>query len=231
MNHVVQFKGYFEGGNVSVILMELLKGGELFQYISSKNYRLTEAKCGYFATQILNAVEFMHNRRIIHLDLKPENIVLVQRSSSSNQTSGLTSVNSIDQENEKPRYTERLKLIDFGIARHLGNRSRISIGTCGTLEFISPEVLGCSHASFASDMWSVGVLFYMMLSGGISPFWDGTENGTESAIRNARFVNGGFYHSCFSSISKEAIDCISKILIVEPSKQRKMYLFSHSRKI
>ena len=216
MNHVVQFKGYFEGGNVSVILMELLKGGELFQYISSKTYRLTEAKCGYFATQILNAVEFMHNKRIIHLDLKPENIVLVQR--SSNQPSGLTSVNSIDEEHEKQRYTERLKLIDFGIARHLESRSRISIGTCGTLEFISPEVLGCSNASFASDMWSVGVLFYMMLSGGISPFWDGTEHGTELAIRNARFVNGGFYHSSFSSISKDAIDCISRILTLEPSK-------------
>ena len=208
MNHVVQFKEYFEGSSHSVILMEVLNGGELFHYISSNNYRLTEEKCGYFARQILHAAEFMQDRRIIHLDLKPENIVLVQPPITSSSPSGYNA----------PEYAERLKVIDFGIARHLGSRNRISINTCGTLEFISPEVLGCSHASFASDMWSVGVLFFMMLSGGISPFWDGTEHGTEQAISRVRFVNGGFAHSSFSVISTQAIDCISKLLIAEPSK-------------
>jgi hypothetical protein len=55
----------------------LLEGGELFQRISSRDYALTEAKCRDFFRQILRGVEFMHSKRIIHLDLKPQNIVMV----------------------------------------------------------------------------------------------------------------------------------------------------------
>ena len=189
---------YFEGTNQCVILMEVLNGGELFKYISSNDYRLTEAKCRHFAREILHAVKFMHSSGIIHLDLKPENIVLSQSQQD----------------------TERLKLIDFGLARDLKEKDRISIGMCGTLEFISPEVLRCSHATFASDMWSIGVIFYMMLSGGLSPFFDGTgtKYGTQRAIIRGQFVKGGFTHSNFNAISASTIDCMSNLLKLDPSK-------------
>ena len=193
---MVQLLHYFEGKNQSVTLMEVLTGGELFKYISSNEYRLTEAKCRYFAREILHAVKFMHGRRIIHLDLKPENIILVQGQQG----------------------TERLKLIDFGLARDLKDKDQISINLCGTLEFIPPEVLRCSHATFTSDMWSIGVIFYMMLSGGLSPFFDGTVYGTERAINRGRFVKGGFAHANFNDISKSAIDCMSILLKLDPSK-------------
>lgn len=198
--------------------MEYLTGGELFQCISSKNYRLTEAKCGYFAKQILGAIEFVHEKRIIHLDLKPENIVLCQRPNLIYLSPESAMKSDFSDNHTNGSCTEQLKLIDFGIARYLGSTHRRSIGCCGTLEFISPEVLRCSHASFASDMWSVGVLFYMMVSGGISPFWDGTEMGTERNISRAHFVRGGFTHSSFQDISTEAKDCISKLLNLDPSK-------------
>ena len=217
---MAQFKDYFEGSSYSIILMELLKGGGLFQYISSNNYRLTEAKCRYFARQLLHAVKFMHDRRIIHLDLKPENIVLSHSPLNSSSSDSTLKENNTGSHNDH-LYNERLKLIDFGIARDLGTRNRIPISTCGTLEFISPEVLRCTHASFASDMWSIGVIFFMMLSGGISPFWDGTERGTEKAIAKRQFVRG-FDHSNFRSISTQAIDCVSKLLTVEPSKSLKV---------
>ncbi len=78
---------------------------------------------------------------------------------------------------------DRLKLIDFGLAKELGlYADRIPITMCGTLEFMSPEVMKCSHASPASDMWSVGVVLYMMLSGGVSPFWAGSEYRTQRKI-------------------------------------------------
>ena len=198
--------------------MEYLTGGELFQYISSKNYRLTEAKCRYFAKQILHAVEFIHSRGVIHLDLKPENIVLSQKPPLDCFSPRLATTSNPVDKYKRECYTEHLKLIDFGIARYLGSRHRISIGCCGTLEFISPEVLGFSHASSASDMWSVGVLFYMMLSGGISPFWDGTELGTERNISKVKFVKEGFSHSCFRDISTQAVECISMLLNLDPSK-------------
>ena len=157
---------------------------------------------------------------MIHLDLKPENIVLCQRPNFNSVSPGSPLKSNSSDQYTSESYNERLKVIDFGIARYLGSRHRISIGCCGTLEFISPEVLGCSHASFASDMWSVGVLFYMMVSGGISPFWDGTEKGTERNILRAKFVRGGFTHTSFREISKEAKDCISMLLNLEPSKNQ-----------
>ena len=68
---------YFEGEEQSVLLAEYLQGGELFQRISSKDYELTEAKCRDFFRQILKGVEYIHSKKILHLDLKPQNVVLI----------------------------------------------------------------------------------------------------------------------------------------------------------
>ena len=200
----MKFLGYYVDDNLSITLTEYLPGGELFRYISSTKYKLTEAKCQIFAKQILLAIEFMHSKRIIHLDLKPENILLVNDlmdSSKNNQSS------------------EALKLIDFGLAKNLGIRKKIPMNMCGTLEFISPEVLRCSHASFASDMWSAGVIMYMMISGGISPFWSGTEYGTQYHIHRAQLARGGFNHRNFKNVSKESIECVAKLLTLEPKSR------------
>jgi myosin-light-chain kinase len=186
------------------MLTEYLPGGELFRYISSKKYKLTEAKCQIFAKQVLLAIEFMHSKRIIHLDLKPENILLV---------------NNLMDDPDNSSLSEALKIIDFGLARNLGIRNKIPINMCGTLEFISPEVMRCSHASFASDMWSVGVIIYMMISGGISPFWSGTEYGTQYHIHRAQLARGGYKHASFKNVSKTSIDCVSKLLILEPKSR------------
>ena len=189
--------------------MEYLTGGELFQYISSKSYRLTEAKCGYFGKQILEAIEFIHEKRIIHLDLKPENIVLCQRPNFNSSLSDSPSKSISSDQYASESYNERLKVIDFGIARYLGSRHRISIGCCGTLEFISPEVLGCSHAGFASDMWSVGVICYVLLSG-LSPFMGDTDLETMANVTIAEY---DYEDEAFNEISDQAKEFVDQLLI------------------
>ena len=64
----------------------------------------------------------------------------------------------------------------------IGGGDSININMCGTLEFMSPEVMRCSHASPASDMWSVGVILYFLVSAGLSPFWGGTEYRTQRNV-------------------------------------------------
>ena len=66
--YIVKFFGYFEGKNISIILTEHLPGGDLFRYIASPKYNLTEAKCLAFSKQILQAVEYIHGKGIIHLN-------------------------------------------------------------------------------------------------------------------------------------------------------------------
>ena len=227
----MQYIDYFEGERQSVILQEFLGGGELFQRISSNDYRLTEAKCRDFARQILRAVEFLHNRRIIHLDLKPQNIVLVEKLRSQSSTSNektdvdkqfsneLPGSLSSQQTSKTSNVSERIKLIDFGLARDLGGADHIPINMCGTLEFMSPEVLKCSHASFASDMWSVGVILYMMVSGGLSPFWAGNEYRTQRMILRGHLANHGFNQDNFKDVSQSAIECITHLLDVDTRKR------------
>ena len=227
--HIVHYIDYFEGERQSVILTEFLSGGELFKRISSSDYQLTEAKCRDFGRQILRAVEFIHSRGIVHLDLKPQNIVLVeelrpqssikndndrQLSTASDLTgsSGCQKSKSINVGNSD---SERLKIIDFGLARDMGSADQIPINMCGTLEFMSPEVMRCSHASFASDMWSVGVVLYMMVSGGLSPFWAGNEYRTQRLILRGQLANAGFNQSNFKDVSESAIECISHLLDVD----------------
>ena len=114
--HVVQFIDYFEGEQQSVILTEYLEGGELFQRISSNDYNLTEAKCRDFTRQILKAVDFIHARRIIHLDLKPQNIVLCRKASKANGSAAQDNANL----SKELKCCDELKIIDFGLARALG---------------------------------------------------------------------------------------------------------------
>ena len=183
---------YFEGEQQSVILTEYLGGGELFEHISSTNYELTESKCRDFARQIFRGIDFIHKKRIIHLDLKPQNIVLASpfptgnsaktgNGDSSNRNSHSRSPSPSPSQSRRSSYcvgpVERLKIIDFGLARDLSNNplDSIPLNMCGTLEFMSPEVMRCSHATFASDFWAIGVILYMLVSGGLSPFWAGNE--------------------------------------------------------
>ena len=70
-----------------------------------------------------------------------------------------------------------LRIIDFGLAEKLGEEEeRVKMTMCGTLEYMSPEVMDCKFASPASDMWGVGSIAYLLVSGGVSPFWGGNRS-------------------------------------------------------
>ena len=75
-----------------------------------------------------------------------------------------------------------LRVIDFGLARELGGMDKVKCAMVGTLEFMAPEVVKCTFASPASDMWSLGVVLMMMVSGGISPFWAGSDIATQRRV-------------------------------------------------
>ncbi|VDK87338.1 unnamed protein product [Dibothriocephalus latus] len=165
------------------LIMELITGGELFERIIDEHFELNEDKCVRFMTEILQGVDYMHSQKVLHLDLKPENILCLTRTGF------------------------RIKIIDFGLARELTDQElRVLFGTP---EFVAPEVISYDPVSYASDMWSVGVICYVLLSG-LSPFMGDNESETLSNIIRCVY---SFEYSEFDDISKDAKDFIRKLLV------------------
>ncbi|XP_060715756.1 myosin light chain kinase 3 isoform X1 [Tachysurus vachellii] len=186
LNHVnlIQLYDAFESRNNLTLIMEYVEGGELFERIVNEHYQLTELEAIVFMRQICEGVQYLHQQYILHLDLKPENILCV--SSTSNQ----------------------IKIIDFGLARKYRPREKLKVNF-GTPEFLAPEVVNYDFVSFPTDMWSVGVITYMLLSG-LSPFLG--DNDAET-MNNILHANWDFDAEAFENVSEEAKDFISKLLI------------------
>ncbi|KAE8609046.1 hypothetical protein XENTR_v10011701 [Xenopus tropicalis] len=190
LNHVnlIQLYDAFECKNDLTLIMEYLDGGELFDRITDENYSLTELDAIMFTKQICEGIYYLHQQYILHLDLKPENILCVNRTGN------------------------QIKIIDFGLARRYKPREKLKVNF-GTPEFLAPEVVNYDFVSFPTDMWSVGVITYMLLSG-LSPFLGESDAETMNYIVNC---NWDFESESFEQVSEEAKDFISKLLIKERS--------------
>jgi len=189
---ILDLEEYFESGLQSVILTEYLEGGELFERISCKEYRLTEDKCRMFSQQVVSGIVFMHDKDIIHLDIKPNNIVCVSRAESNLQ----------------------VKIIDFGLAKDIQGEKDVAINSCGTPEFMAPEVMKCTRASPFSDIWSLGVVIFMLITGGFSPFYSHNQYKMQRKILRGNY---NIEHEAFSGISRQAKDLVRSLLVVDPA--------------
>ncbi|XP_027947050.1 myosin light chain kinase 3 [Eumetopias jubatus] len=190
LSHVnlIQLYDAFESKNSFTLIMEYVDGGELFDRITEEKYQLTELDVILFTKQICEGVHYLHQHYILHLDLKPENILCV------NQTG------------------HQIKIIDFGLARRYKPREKLKVNF-GTPEFLAPEVVNYEFVSFPTDMWSVGVIIYMLLSG-LSPFLGETDAETMNFIVNCSW---DFDADTFEGLSEEAKDFVSRLLVKEKS--------------
>nr|XP_012320295.1 myosin light chain kinase family member 4 isoform X6 [Aotus nancymaae] len=186
--NLIQLYDAFESKNDIVLVMEYVDGGELFDRIIDENYNLTELDTILFMKQICEGIRHMHQMYILHLDLKPENILCVNRDA------------------------KQIKIIDFGLARRYKPREKLKVNF-GTPEFLAPEVVNYDFVSFPTDMWSVGVIAYMLLSG-LSPFLGDNDAETLNNILTCRW---DLEDEEFQHISDEAKEFISKLLIKEKS--------------
>ncbi|XP_042293189.1 myosin light chain kinase 3 isoform X2 [Sceloporus undulatus] len=190
LNHVnlIQLYDAFESKNNLTLIMEYVDGGELFDRIIDENYSLTELDAILFTKQICEGIHYLHQQYILHLDLKPENILCVNHTGN------------------------QIKIIDFGLARRYKPRDKLKVNF-GTPEFLAPEVVNYDFVSFPTDMWSVGVIAYMLLSG-LSPFLGETDTETMNYIVNCSW---DFDAEAFEQVSEEAKEFVSRLLIKEKS--------------
>ncbi|XP_034744074.1 myosin light chain kinase 2, skeletal/cardiac muscle isoform X3 [Etheostoma cragini] len=186
--NLIQLYAAYESRNDIILVLEYVGGGELFDRIIDENYTLMELDAVLFIRQICDGLQHMHKMYILHLDLKPENILCVSR------------------------VTNKIKIIDFGLARIYKPREKLRVNF-GTPEFLAPEVINYDFVSFNTDMWSLGVITYMLLSG-LCPFLGDDDNET---LNNILACKWNFEEQEFVDTSEEAKDFISKLLIVNKS--------------
>ncbi|KAJ6217177.1 hypothetical protein RDWZM_008334, partial [Blomia tropicalis] len=192
---VVNLEKMFENPERIFVVMEKLSGDMLEMILNSEQGRLSERVTKFLINQILVALRYLHSQNVCHCDLKPENVLL-----SSNC--------------EFPQ----VKLCDFGFARIIGEKSfRRSV--VGTPAYLAPEVLRNKGYNRSLDMWSVGVIIYVSLSGTF-PFHD--EEDIQDQIRNAAFM---YPPETWRDISPKAISLIGNLLQV---KSRKRYTVDKS---
>ncbi|KAF8795356.1 Myosin light chain kinase like protein [Argiope bruennichi] len=181
---LMQVLAAFESGRNMIMVMEYISGGELFERVIADDFVLTEQDCILFMRQICDGVAYMHRNNVLHLDLKPENILC------------------------KTRTSHKIKIIDFGLARIYQQDDSLRI-LFGTPEFVAPEVINYEPVCPASDMWSVGVICYVLLSG-LSPFMGDNDTETFANITRGEM---DFDDEAFDEISDDAKDFISKLLV------------------
>ncbi|XP_066550635.1 serine/threonine-protein kinase D1 [Amia ocellicauda] len=187
---VVNLECMFETPERVFVVMEKLHGDMLEMILSSERGRLPERITKFLITQILVALRHLHFKNIVHCDLKPENVLLA-------------SADPFPQ----------VKLCDFGFARIIGEKSfRRSV--VGTPAYLAPEVLRNKGYNRSLDMWSVGVIIYVSLSGTF-PFNE--DEDIHDQIQNAAFM---YPPNPWKEVSQEAIDLINNLLQV---KMRKRY--------
>ncbi|XP_076735501.1 triple functional domain protein isoform X3 [Maylandia zebra] len=189
--HIVTLIDTYETPSSYALVLEMADQGRLLDYIVSWG-NLTEEKVACYLRNVLEALHYLHNCRIAHLDIKPENLLV------SHTASGQPIV----------------KLTDFGDAVQL-NSAHYVHPLLGSPEFASPELVLGEPVSLTSDLWSLGVVTYVLLSGA-SPFLD--ESAEETCLNICR-LDFSFPRDYFQGVSQAARDFVCLLLKTDPGRR------------
>jgi serine/threonine protein kinase len=188
--HIVPLIDFFDEKDCYFIVMELMSGGDLFDRIGQKK-AYSEADARDLVVKMLKAVAYCHARKIAHCDMKPKNLLLMSDDNDS-----------------------YIKLADFGFAARVHEPNSLS-KQCGTPFFVSPEILMRKGYDQQSDMWSVGCIIFLLLSGNL-PFMGRSQKELFRKIVSGKYE---FEDEEWADISEDAKDLVSRLLILEPGKR------------
>ncbi|OQR83323.1 calcium/calmodulin-dependent protein kinase [Achlya hypogyna] len=182
---------FFSEPDYYYLVTELMEGGELFDRIVEKSY-YTEREARDLVKLLLEAIRYCHDINVVHRDLKPENLLLTSMTDDAS-----------------------IKLADFGFAKKVASDSEGLSTACGTPGYVAPEILEAGTYGKAVDIWSIGVITYILLCG-YPPFHDDNHNALFRKIKRGAFVFDSPY---WDAISDDAKDIISKMLTVKPTER------------
>jgi predicted Ser/Thr protein kinase len=180
------------------MVLEFVSGGELYDQIIARG-NFTEADASSLLRQILSATQYIHENGIAHRDLKPENLLL------SNARA------------------DEVKIADFGLSKDFASADAMTT-CCGSPSYVAPEVLQQGAYSNACDIWSIGVITYVLLCGFL-PFFGETQEELFDKILTGTF---SFNHKCWDDVSAPAKDLVTQMLTLDPlSRPTAKHLLEH----
>ncbi len=182
--NIIKLYDIFENENYYYIIMEYCSGGDLFSFLERHQFKLKEELASKIMHKICAAIYYIHSYGICHRDLKPENILMTSKNENSD-----------------------IRLLDFGLSKIIGPNE-----TCnepyGTLTYCAPEILLDNPYTKQVDLWSLGVMTYLMLTGKL-PFYDRIDR---EIAKKAAFSEPDYSDKLWNGISDDAINFVKGLL-------------------
>uniref|UniRef100_A0A6Q2Y5M8 Calcium/calmodulin-dependent protein kinase type IV n=1 Tax=Esox lucius TaxID=8010 RepID=A0A6Q2Y5M8_ESOLU len=189
--NIIKLKEIFETPSEISLVLELVTGGELFDRVVEKGF-YTERDAADSVRQVLEAVAYLHENGVVHRDLKPENLLYATSAPDA-----------------------PLKIADFGLSKIIDDQVTMKT-VCGTPGYCAPEILrGCAYGPEV-DMWSVGVITYILLCG-FEPFFD--ERGDQYMFKRILNCEYEFVSPWWDNVSINAKDLVRKLIVQDPKKR------------
>ncbi|XP_074028168.1 ribosomal protein S6 kinase alpha-5 isoform X2 [Leptinotarsa decemlineata] len=197
--NIVSLHEFIQDENYTYLVLEYLKGGELFDRIRMKS-RFTESEASSILRKLVSAVSFMHSRGVVHRDLKPENLVFTSKDDNA-----------------------EIKIIDFGFARLKEEKESLHT-PCFTLHYAAPEVLKGDPEGYDEncDLWSLGVVLYTMLCGKAPFHARSTDESVTSIMERIKEGDFNFDSPTWQGVSNEAKQVVQGLLTVNPALRLRM---------
>lgn len=188
--HIAALRDVYETDSEIALLTECCEGGELYSRLSSSG-TYSESDAAEATHQMLLAVGYLHAHHVVHRDLKLENFLYESQAANS-----------------------ALKLIDFGFAK-VWDPSTLMMASCGSIAYVSPDVLKGEGYTNQCDLWSLGVIVFMLLVG-YPPF-----HGSEKEMRsNILAASVDWSHkSRWRKVSEASVDFVTKLLVKSPEER------------
>ena len=190
--NIIKLYDVFDTADYIYIVMEYCGGGDLFSYIEKRGYKLPEPKACEIIHKLSMAIFYIHSYGIVHRDLKPENILMTDKSENAD-----------------------IRLLDFGLSKIIGPTEKCT-EPYGTLSYVAPEVLKEKPYDKSVDLWSIGIITYLLLCGFL-PFDD--ENSEREIARQTIQDPVPYPSQVWSGLSKEAKIFVEGLLKKNPAER------------
>ena len=190
--NIIRLYDIFENIDYIYIIMEYCPGGDLFSYLEKRKFHIPEERAAVIMNKMCEAVFYFQSYfGVIHRDLKPENVLMTSEGDDGD-----------------------IRILDFGLSK-ISTPNEKCIEPYGTLTYCAPEIILDEPYNKEVDMWSLGVMTYLMVSGRL-PFNAEDEN---KIARQIAFSEPDFENDCWKKISKECVKFIKRLLEKDPKRR------------